>query len=143
MAGCTNEPSKRSFQILDLPQRRWYEVNISSSTWPTPPLSEEDELRAEDLLAEHIAKQLKPFNTINFDQAGKAAYEIKQSIGVPLHKQPIVSNCTFPTANYVDVTEKTYVFRAVDTCVWNGMSCIYKQLEFDSLIPQMQREISS
>jgi len=31
----------------------------------------------------------------------------------------------------------------VDTCVWNGISCIYKQLEFDGLIPQMQREISS
>ena len=39
--------------------------------------------------------------------------------------------------------EKRYLDRAVDICKWNGKSCLYKQLEFDGLIPQMRREISS
>jgi hypothetical protein len=151
--GCTNDAHTRSFEILDLPQRRWYEVNIpqswyevniphASSTWPPPPLSEAEQDAVEALVAQHIARQRKPFNTINIDRNGNATYEVKQSIGVPLRRQPIVSGCSFPTANYDDITKKKYVDRAVDTCVWKGTTCIYKQLEFDGLIAQMQREIS-
>lgn len=39
--------------------------------------------------------------------------------------------------------QKRYLDRGVDICQWNGTCCLYKQLEFDGLIPQMQREISS
>lgn len=151
--GCTNDAHTRSFEILDLPQRRWYEVNIpqswyevniphASSTWPPPPLSEAEQDAVEELIVQHIARQRKPFNTINIDRNGNATYEIKPSIGVPLRRQPIIYGCSFPTANYDDITRKKYIDRAVDTCVWKGINCIYKQLEFDGLIPQMQREIS-
>ena len=140
---CTTDSEKRSFQLLDLPQRRWYEVNIPTPTWPPPPLSEEEQLRVEALTASHIAKQPTPFNTINIDTNNIVTYEIKPSIGIPLRKQPIVSESTFLTADYNDVTEKRYVYRAVDTCIWRGTRCIYKQLEFDDLIPQMEREIQS
>lgn len=141
--GCTSGPETRTFQILDLPQRRWYELSIPSSTWPTPPLSEEEELNVQEILVSRVGKQPKPFNTIRIDQAGNANYEMAPSIGIPLRKQPIVSKCAFPTAKDTEITQKHCLFRAVDVCVWKGVNCFYKQLEFDDLVPQMMREISS
>jgi hypothetical protein len=57
--------------------------------------------------------------------------------------QPIVSTPLLPIVKAGEIKQKKYFFRAVDTCVWNGMRCIFKQLEFDAMIGSMQREISS
>lgn len=71
-------------------------------------------------------------------------YEFKESVGIPLRKQPIVLSSTFfPLAQYVNVTEKRYLYRAVDTCLWNGVRCIYKQLQFDSMMATLNREIET
>lgn len=149
--GCTNDGTWRSFHVLDLPQRRWYEVNIhrtwyeanidASATLPPPPLSEAEQDAVEHLVAYHITQQSCPFNTVNINGDGSATHEIKASIGVPLRRQPIVSDSTFPTVYHDDIMKKRYLDRAIDICEWNGKVCLYKQLEFDGLIPQMQREI--
>lgn len=150
---CTNDGTWRTFHVLDLPQRRWYEVNIhrtwyeanidTSATWPPPPLSEAEQDAVEDLVAHHISQQSCPFNTVNIDGAGSATYKIEASIGVPLRRQPIVSDSAFPTVYHEIIMKKRYLDRAIDICEWNGKVCLYKQLEFDGLIPQMRREIST
>jgi hypothetical protein len=142
--GCANTPRRRSVQLLNLPQRRWYELNCpNTSSWPPPPLSEEDEDKLEKITARHIAHHPELFNTINIDEDNHATYEVKASIGIPLRKQPIVSGALLPVVKHVEIKEKKYFFRAVDTCVWNGMRCMFKQLEFDGMIGPMQREIWS
>ena len=136
----------RTFQVLDVPQRRWYEVNIPlspSSPWPPPLLSEEEEEELENRFTQHILNQNGMFNVITFDDNGKVMYEIKSCVGLPLRKQPILSSSAFPTTKLEDVKEKKYLHRAVDTCTWNGVHCIYKQLEFDSMVQTLLREISS
>lgn len=82
----------RTFQLLDVPQRRWYEVNIPltpSSLWPPPSLSEAEEQELENRFTEHVQNQKDIFNTITFNADGNATYEIKASIGLPLRKQQI------------------------------------------------------
>ena len=140
--GCTSSPHERSFQILDIPQRRWYEVNIfnvSQSTWPPPPLSDDEAQNIENLARKYISDS---FNTINIDQDGNVTYDMKPSVGIPLRKQPVVSNCIFPTVDSAEITNKQYFFRAIDTCLWNNTSCFYKQIEFDDMIRHIEREIT-
>jgi hypothetical protein len=136
----------RTFQVLDVPQRRWYEFNIPStpsSLWPPPSLSEAEEKELGNRFTQHVQNQQDIFNTITLNARGDATYEIKPSVGLPLRKQPILCSSTFPTAKFVEVTEKTYLHHAVDMCTWNGARCIYKQLRFDSMIETLLREISS
>ena len=90
-----------------------------------------------------ILNHREPFNTITIDENNNATYQIKGSVGKPLRKQPIVSKCSLPTVQWIQITEKKYLFGAVDACVWNGMECIYKQLEFDEMIEPMKCEIQS
>jgi hypothetical protein len=141
--GCASTSRWRSFQLLDIPQRRWYELNVPlTGSWPPPPLSHEEE-KFKEIAMNQILNHRVPFNTITIDENDNATYEIKGSVGKPLRKQPIVSKCFFPTVQCVEVTGKTYLFGAVDACVWNRMECIYKQLEFDEMIEPMKREIRS
>jgi hypothetical protein len=136
----------RTFQVLDVPQRRWYEFNIplpTSSPWPPPPLSEAEEVKLENRFTQCIQNQKDIYNTITLHADGEATYEFKASIGLPLRKQPILNSSAFPTAQFTDITEKRYLYRAVDTCIWKGMRCIYKQLQVDSMIDTLLREITS
>jgi len=89
-----------------------------------------------------ILNHREPFNAITIDEKN-ATYEIKRSVGKPLRKQPIVSKCSLPTVQCVQVNGEKYLFGAVDACVWNGMECIYKHLEFDEMFEPMKREIQS
>ena len=142
--GCTNTFLRRKVQLLDLPQRRWYEVNISlppAASWPPPPLLEEEEKRLESMTARLIANNPNPFNTMNVDCDGNVTFETKADVGIPLRKQPIFSQALLPTAKLAEIRAKKFLFRAVDTCVWNGRNCVYKQIEFDAFIDAMQREI--
>jgi hypothetical protein len=138
-----------TFQVLDVPQRRWYEFNIPrdpSRPWPPSSLclSDAEEAALRQKFAECI-QQTGCYNTVIFDADGNVVtYEFKESVGIPLRKQPIVLSSTFfPLAQYVDVTEKRYLYRAVDTCLWNGVRCIYKQLQFDSMMDTLHREIET
>lgn len=142
--GCASSHRWRSLQLLDLPQRRWYELKVPrTGSWPPRPLSREEEDKFKEVVMNQILNHREPFNTITIDENNNATYEIKGSVGKPLRKQPIVSKCSLPTVQWVQVTEKKYLFGAVDACVWNGMECIYKQLEFDEMIEPMKREIRS
>jgi len=142
--GCASSHRWRSLQLLYLPQRRWYELNVPrTGSWPPQPLSREQEVKFKEIVLNQILNHREPFNTIIIDENNNATYEIKGSVGKPLRKQPIVSKCSLPTVQWVQVTEKKYLFGAVDAYVWNGMECIYKQLKFDEMIEPMKREIRS
>jgi hypothetical protein len=124
-------------QVLDVLQRRWYEFNIPrdpSRPWPSSQsLSEVDETEWRIKFTQFIQNR-KDYNTVTFNADGNITYEFKASIGIPLRKQPILISSTFPIVQFVDITEKIYLYRAVDTCIWKGMHCIYKQLQFGSMI---------
>lgn len=146
----SDDGRRLKFEVLDVPQRRWYEFIIPrdpSRPWPpTQCLSDDEEVALREKFAECIQhRQTGCYNTVIFDAAGNiVTYEFKESVGIPLRKQPIVLSSTFfPLAQYVDVTEKRYLYRAVDTCLWNGVRCIYKQLQFDSMMNTLHREIET
>lgn len=135
--GCGITPFTRtSVSLYDLPQRRWYELNIDR---PMP--LEDHEEWFEKTVLEHIEMARQPFNTINMNK-DVVTYTTKENISRPL-RPPIVSEPSFPVAHYSDISQKTYMRLAVDTCYWNGLHCVYKQLEFDEFIKAVQREISS
>lgn len=133
------------FQVLDVPQRRWYEFNIPRD--PSRPwqwLSETEETELRDMFTRSIRHQPQAYNSVRFDEDGNITYEFKQGpMGIPLRNQPILISSTFPIAQYVDITQKRYLCHAVDTCVWNGVPCTYKQIQFDPMVGTLCREIES
>ena len=134
--GCGITPfTCTSVAVYDLPQRRWYELNIDRPM----PLADHEEWFEQTVL-EHIATG-QSFNTINIDN-GVATYSTKLNVGRPL-RPPIVSASILPVAKYTDIRQKKYLRLAVDTCNWGGLDCVYKQLEFDVYTAAMQREIAS
>jgi hypothetical protein len=134
------------FQVLDFPQRRWYEFNMPrdlSLPWPSLQLlSEADETDYTNKFTQCIQNH-KDYDTFTFNVDGSITYEFKGSIGISLSKQPILINSTFPIAQFVDIMEKRYLCRAIDTSTWKGVHCVYKQLQFDSVIDTVFREIES
>jgi tRNA A-37 threonylcarbamoyl transferase component Bud32 len=69
-------------------------------------------------------------------------HSVGNKVGRPL-RLPIVASPFLPVANYAEITQKKYLRLSADTCVWNRLNCVYKQLEFDEYIGRLQREISS
>ena len=133
---CSVRPySWTSALLYDIPQRRWYEFNISK------PIDDEEWI--EVTTAHHLELHSEPFNTINFDSQGNVVYSIKENVGRPIRGLPEYQGQVFQTAHIKDVCDKQYLFRAVDTCVWQGVKCVYKQIEFTENIEAMQREIAS
>lgn len=131
------------FQVLDIPQRRWYEFHLPLSEWPPLSLSEAEEEALVNKFTQHVRTRKDIFNVLTFNADGSDSYELKESVGLPLRKQPIICNSPFPTTKLVDVKEKRYLRLGVDICTWNGSRCIYKQLQFDSMIEPLLREIRS
>lgn len=133
--GCGINPLKHtSVALYDLPQRRWYELNIDQPM----PLADHEEWFEQTVL-EHISTK-RDFNVIHINR-GVVTYSTKDAVGRPLHP-PIVYAPFLPTVNYTDVTQKKYLRLSVDTCHWNGIVCLYKQLEFDEDIGRLRREIA-
>jgi hypothetical protein len=134
------------FQVLDFPQRRWYEFSVPrdpSLPWPSSqPLSEAEQMDYTNKFTQCI-QNYNGFDTFTFNPDGSIKPEFKGSIGIPLLKQPILISSTFPIAQFLDITEKRYLYSDVDTCIWKGERCIYKQLQFDSMIDTLFREIKS
>jgi hypothetical protein len=142
-----NDNGRRiKFQVLDVPQRRWYEFNIPrdpSLPWPSlESLFEADETEWTNKFLQCIQNH-KDYDTFTFNADNSITYEFKGSVGIPLRKQPILISSTFPIAQFPDITEKRYLYRAVDTCIWEGVRCVYKQLQFDSMIDTLDREIKT
>ena len=134
--GCGITPFKHtSVALYDLPQRRWYELNIDK-----PMSLGNNEEWFEQTVLEHISTG-HSFNVFNIHE-GIATYSTKTKVGRPLHP-PIVISPFLPTANYADITQKEYLRLSTDTCIWKGPNCVYKQVEFDEDIWRLQREISS
>src|SRR5947207_148122 len=132
--GCGVTPNKStSVMLYDLPQRRWYELNIDR---PMPLVEYEEEFAKTVILRLETSND---FNVININQ-GIATYCIRENVGWGMYP-PIVCASTFPLVSYTDVLRKKYLRFSVDTCVWNGQDCVYKQLEFDTFVRSMQREI--
>lgn len=133
---CSTRPySWTSALLYDIPQRRWYEFNISK------PIDDEEWI--EVTTAHHLELHPEPFNTIDFDKEGNVVYSIKENIGRAIRGLPEYQGQVFQTAHIKDICDKQYLFRAVDTCVWQGIKCVYKQIEFTENIEAMQREITS
>ena len=103
------------------------------------PLADHEEWFEQTVLDHIMTKQ--SFNTININK-GVITYTTKEKISRPL-RPPIVSEPSFPLAHYTDICQKKYLRLAVDTCRWNGLDFVYKQLEFDEFTKAMQREITS
>jgi hypothetical protein len=138
--GCSVFPfTSTSVMLCDHPQRRWYQLNIDRPMY----LSDHEEWFQQTVL-EHITTHPEPFNTININK-GIITHTLQdtEEVARPI-RPPVISDSTFPIAKYTEVTQKKYLREAVNTCVWSGIQCIYKQLEFDDLIflNAMQREIS-
>jgi hypothetical protein len=128
--------TRASATYRDPLRRRWYEINTLKSS----PIKEDFWL--EKTLMHHIVSQSQPFNTVTIDEYGNAIYEIKETIGRSVQGLPIVSGSIFPIVYFHEITQKEYISDFVDTCVWNGINCFYKQIEEDWIIPRIKREIS-
>jgi hypothetical protein len=134
--GCGITPSNHTFvSLYDIPQRRWYDLNIDRRV----PLADNEEWFERTVL-EQIALY-DSFNTINVVE-DNITRSVGTKVGRPL-RLPIVASPFLPTANYADITNKKYLRLSADTCAWNGLNCVYKQLEFDEDVGRLQRDISS
>jgi hypothetical protein len=127
---CETVPRGFMSRILDIPQHRWYELTVDLGLSEVRVPTEEEERAFEETVANNIQHH-SLFNTIHIDENGEPTYGIKSSIGVPVRGRPIVSKSTFPIAQYIDITAKSYFFRSVDKCIWNGLEYMYKQIDFD------------
>jgi hypothetical protein len=136
VCGCSITPFNRTFvSLYDIPQRRWYVLNIDRPM----PLADNEEWFERTVL-EQVALH-DSFNVINVVE-NNITHSIGTNVGRPL-RLPIVSSSLLPTANYADITHKKYLRLSADICTWNGLNCVYKQLEFDEHIGRLQRDISS
>jgi tRNA A-37 threonylcarbamoyl transferase component Bud32 len=134
--GCGITPSGHTFvSLYDIPQRRWYELNIDRPM----PLEQYEEWFEQTLL--HQIALHDSFNVINIVE-GHVTCSVGSKVGRPL-RLPIVASAFLPFANYTDITHKKYLRLSADTCTWNGLDCVYKQLEFDEYIGRLQRDIVS
>ena len=126
-----------SAQVYDIANRRWYEVNV--------PKDIRDEEWIADTLACHIKNATIPFNVITFDTTGHATYSTRpiDTVGrqIPLNLKFRYSGTIFPVIHVEEVLEKRFLDRSIDLCMWNGDTCIFKQIEFEEDIPNLQREI--
>lgn len=128
--GCGVTPLTRiSVSLYDLPQRRWYELNVERPM----SLTDENEQWFLDTVDKCITECQEPFNTINIDEVGNVTYSIKPNIGRPL-RRPIVSSSLLPLVRYSDIIRKKYLWLSADICIWNGRDCVFKNLEFDNYI---------
>ena len=134
--GCGITPFGHTFvSLYDIPQRRWYELNIDR------PMPLKD---YEEWFEQTVLKQISlhnSFNVINLI-GDRVTCSIGNEVGRPL-RPPIVASPFLPTVNSADITHKKYLRLSADTCTWNGLNCVYKQLEFDEDIGRLQRDISS
>lgn len=134
--GCGITPSGLTFvSLYDIPQRRWYELNIDR---PMP--LEEYEEWFEQTLLQQIALH-DSFNVITIVD-DRVTLSVGSKVGRPL-RPPIIDSPFLPIAHYMDITQKKYLRLSADTCTWNGLNCVYKQLEFDEYIGRLQRDIVS
>lgn len=135
----------RVLDIFDFPQRRWYQITLpeTSSIWPVPPLTEKEEKELEKVSGEYIASSHGRFNVIKVDGFGNLSFDFKPSIGRALRNQPIIENGIIPITSLNAITEKKYYHDSVDTCIWRGRKCVYKQIFFDENVQRMKREINT
>jgi hypothetical protein len=132
---CSVSQNSSTALLYDTPQRRWYQVNVSK------PIDDRDWF--EEVLFRHLESHREPFNTINIDKTGVVVYSINENVGRPIHGLLRYDRLRIPSVPQSEVHEKSYLYRAVDTCIWRGMKCVYKQIEFSEDITPMEREIST
>lgn len=145
--GCTYDGHNRVriLDTLDFPQRRWYQITLpeTSSIWPVPPLTEKEEEELEKVAREYIASSQGRFNVIKVDGFGNVSFDLQPSIGKAIYNHPTIEDGIIPITSLNAVTEKKYWHDSIDTCVWEGKNCIYKQILFDENVQRMKREINT
>ena len=109
--------------LYDRVQRGWYQLNIDRS-----PDNRDPESWLTNILLHYIRKQ-SHCNVIKITNS-HAKLSLKPNVGRPI-RPPVILSSSLPTADYHDVVNKTYYNLSVDTCLWNGVKYMYKQLEFD------------
>ena len=114
-----------------------------SAPWPPKPLSSDEEAEYCGIVLDDIHRPNEEFNVIRIDKNNNAIYELNMSIGKALRNLPIVSSSYFPICLVDEIMKKRYLQGALDICEWNGMKCVYKQIEFDPMIEPMKREVEA
>lgn len=132
---CSISRSSSTALLYDTPQRRWYKLNVAK------PIDNRDWF--EELLYRRLEIHHEPFNTINIDKTGTVVCSINDDVGKPIQGLPRYKALRIPSVPLSEVRDKTYLYRAVDTCTWRETKCVYKQIEFSENITEMEREIST
>ena len=130
----------------DVANRRWYELNVGT------PVSDEDDWMS-GIIEKHITDYhtkngtLPDFNVINTTREGfPTTFEKKPNDYVA---RRIAGNVRYgrgevdilPTTTFDHIKQKIHLSCAVDRCVWNGLDCVFKRIEFWEDLEVMKREI--
>ncbi|PVH78539.1 hypothetical protein DL98DRAFT_656088 [Cadophora sp. DSE1049] len=97
----------------------------------------------------HSHGTIPPFNVINMTLDGKSTtYETKpdnvvaRPIKKKLHYDPNASRF-IAIPGSTQLTDKLYLGRGVDRCVWKNRDCVFNRIEFDVDIEAIDREIKA
>ncbi|KND91733.1 hypothetical protein TOPH_03834 [Tolypocladium ophioglossoides CBS 100239] len=136
-----------SANAYDLGNRRWYQLNVDSQ------VTDDDWLS--NVVAKHIREHYSahqappPWNAINTTTSGDSvSFEAKPRGRVD---RPITEVLKYghqpghklPTTTFDQLKEKTYLSRGADYCLWNGIKCVFKRIEFDVDMQSFAREIKT
>ncbi|KAM5343499.1 hypothetical protein ACJ41O_012036 [Fusarium nematophilum] len=130
----------------DVANRRWYELNVDSV------VRDEDDWMSE-VITKHITDYhskhgiLPDFNVINTTRQGfPTTFEKKPNEHVARRIQGNFrygrrGSDVLPTTTFDQVKEKIHLSCSTDRCVWNGLDCAFKRIEFVEDLEVMEREI--
>lgn len=138
-----------SASAYDVANRRWYQLNVDSV------ISDEEEWMSEVItryLLEYHAQSgqngsLPDFNVINTTREESPITFRKKPIeefaprirGNILYGQGRLD--VFPTTTFDLIKRKTFLSCSSDRCVWKGLDCVFKRIEFDEDLAIIEREI--
>ncbi|KAK0111711.1 hypothetical protein ONS95_002054 [Cadophora gregata] len=134
-----------SAEAYDLGNRKWYQLNVNSEV-------DDDEWMSR-IVEEHISKyyqshgKIPPFNVINVTSDGTfITYETQPDDDVA---RPITKKLRYDPndsrfiaiSDSGELTDKSYLGRGVDRCMWKNRECVFKRIEFNVDIQAIDREI--
>lgn len=136
--------SRSSVRAYDAANRRWYHLEV-------------DAVADEDWMAEVVEKHIRAYhkghrrqprwNTIKTTLRGTPVTYDTQPEDVVCHQlgESLAYGSgpedRFPTIQYKDVQEKSYLSKGADFCHWSGRRWVFKRIEFDADVAAFERAI--
>ncbi|KAH6677018.1 hypothetical protein F5X68DRAFT_37964 [Plectosphaerella plurivora] len=144
ISAASDPTTRTSVRAYDVANRRWYHLEVDA-------VADEEWMAGvveKHIRAYHKGHRRQPrWNTIKTTLRGTPVAYDTQEEDVVCHQ--LTESLAyggkpedrFPTVQWRDVHEKSYLSKGADHCQWNGKQCVFKRIEFDADVPAFERAI--